>query len=184
MSDKTCIFIDGGYLDRILKDEYSSAKIDFSKLVENLSDGISVLRSYYYHCPPYQSNPPTDDEKERTKSTHKFYSAIERLPNFEVRRGKLAYRGTDANGERIFMQKRVDILLGVDLVLLSAKQRITHAVILTGDSDFLPAIEIAKNEGVNIKLVHGSVHPPHDDLIDAVDQRQRLTSELINTIIR
>ncbi|SDH74037.1 hypothetical protein SAMN04489735_104925, partial [Aneurinibacillus thermoaerophilus] len=30
----------------------------------------------------------------------------------------------------------------------------THAAILTGDSDFLPAVEIAKSEGVHITLFY------------------------------
>ena len=55
----------------------------------------------------------------------------------------------------------MDILLGCDLVLLAAKQRIGKAILITGDSDFIPAIEVAKNEGVEIELVYDSAHHPH-----------------------
>ena len=40
-------------------------------------------------------------------------------------------------------------------VLAAAKKSITDAAILAGDSDFLPAIEAAKPEGVVIHLFHG-----------------------------
>ncbi len=74
--------------------------------------------------------------------------------------------------------------MGVDLVLFFAKQRITHASIFAGDSDFLPAITIAKNEGVQITLFHGIKHPPHDDLWQCADERVRLTERLIYAILR
>ena len=44
-------------------------------------------------------------------------------------------------------------MLATDLVMHSTKKLITHASLLTGDSDFLPALQIAQSEGVCI-LVH------------------------------
>jgi uncharacterized LabA/DUF88 family protein len=79
-----------------------------------------------------------------------------------------------------FLQKQVDILLGVDLVTLAAKNQITDAIILAGDSDFLPAIEMAKREGVAIHLYHGAY--PHSDLVAAADERVRIDSAFIDTI--
>jgi uncharacterized LabA/DUF88 family protein len=38
-------------------------------------------------------------------------------------------------------------MFAVDLVQLSTKRQITEAGIIASDSDFLPAIEVAKNEG-------------------------------------
>jgi uncharacterized LabA/DUF88 family protein len=76
----------------------------------------------------------------------------------------LAFRGLDADGNPIYAQKRVDIMLGVDLVLLAAKSRIHKAALFTGDSDFIPAIKAAKNEGVNIHLFHGNRAQVHDEI--------------------
>ena len=44
---------------------------------------------------------------------------------FEVRLGKLAYRGKDHEGNPIFQQKKVDCMVGVDMALLAGKGRIT-----------------------------------------------------------
>lgn len=63
-----------------------------------------------------------------------FTNRLRRLARFEVRLGKLAYRGLDASNSPIFEQKRVDSMLAVDLVLLSAKRVIQKAVLFTGDS--------------------------------------------------
>lgn len=184
MSDKVGIFIDGGYLDRILQDEFGSPKLNYEKLAEWMGQRVPIFRTYYYHCLPYQGNPPTHQDSERFSKRQSFYNRLSQLSHFDVKLGKLEYRGNKEDGTPIFIQKRVDILLGVDLVLLAAKQRITHATIFAGDSDFLPAITVAKNEGVLITLCHGGVHPPHDDLWQSADERIPIKKEIIEKILR
>jgi hypothetical protein len=88
----------------------------------------------------------------------------------------------DQIGKIRFEQKRVDILLGVDLVRLSAKGQITDAVIVAGDSDFLPAIEAAKGDGILIRLFHGC--RPHDALLLVADERAQIDREFIDRIRR
>jgi len=154
-------------------------------LSSRLAAPDDLLRTYYYHCMPYQSNPPTKDEAERFGSMQRFCSRLTRLDRFQVRLGQLAYRGDNAQGERIFIQKRVDILLGVDLVLLSARHAIERAGLLVGDSDFLPAVHAAKNEGVLVHLYHGGPkNPPHHDLWEAADDRTQLDQAFVNSILR
>ena len=122
MAGRVAIFIDGAYLDHVLRNEFKDARIDYEALSKELAGDSDVLRTYYYHCPPYQGNPPTQDERDRYAAQRKFYTALERLPRFSVRLGRLAYRGDDAAGRPKFEQKRVDILLGVDMVLLGIIQ--------------------------------------------------------------
>ena len=49
----------------------------------------------------------------------------------------------------------MDLLLGLDLALLSGKNQITHVALVAGDGDFVPAIRAAKREGVTVWLFHG-----------------------------
>lgn len=181
---QTAIFVDGGYFDRVSRD-CGSPRIDFGKLATELSKPDDLLRTYYYHCLPYMSPVPTQEEEERYAGKQRFFSALNRLNRFEVREGKLEYRGTDRESNRpIFEQKRVDIYLGVDLVLLATKQRIHRAILVTGDSDFLPAIRAAKNEGVLIHLYHGSgPQQPHRDLWEEADDRTVITPELLQKFL-
>jgi uncharacterized LabA/DUF88 family protein len=175
-------FIDGAYFQRVVKEEFASAKIDFAKLAAKLADGREILRTYYYDCLPWQSANPTPDERLRFGKKQQFFSALEKVPRFQVRQGRLEYRGLDQAGRPIFEQKRVDILMGVDLALLAAKHQITDAAILAGDSDFLPAIEAAKSEGVVVHLYHGKT--PHRDLIQVCDERIRFTQATIDSVLR
>lgn len=94
----------------------------------------------------------------------------------------LVYRGDDASGKPIYVQKGVDLQLGVDLVLLAAKQQISHAAVVAGDSDLLPAIRAAKNEGVLIHLFHGS--SVHRMLIEASDDRTKITPDFLQDVLR
>jgi uncharacterized LabA/DUF88 family protein len=180
----TAIFVDGGYFDRVSRD-CGSPRIDFGKLASELAKPDELLRTYYYHCLPYMSPVPTPEEEERYAGKQRFFSALNRLNRFEVREGKLEYRGTDReSGRPIFEQKRVDIYLGVDLMMLATKQRIHRAVLITGDSDFLPAIRAAKNEGVLIHLFHGTgPQQPHRDLWEEVDDRTVITPDLLQKFL-
>lgn len=183
MNFRGAIFIDGGYLDQVLL-SFDKARIDYYKLCQELLDGIPLLRTYYYHCLPYQSSNPTPEQIEEFRNAERFHRKLNRLPRFTVRRGKLEYRGTDENGRPVFEQKRIDVALATDLVMHATKRLITHAVLITSDSDFIPAIETAQSEGVQIILFYSQENRPHDELLDAVDSRELITRELIDKVKR
>lgn len=173
------VFIDGAYFSKVLRDEFGSPRIDFKKLADRMVGENELFRAYYYNCMPYQSGEPTAPEQQRYARARTFYDALDRLARFEVRLGRLAFRGPDSNGNPVYQQKRVDIMLAVDLVLLAAKQRIAAACILTGDSDFIPAVQVAKSEGVNVHLFHGSRAQVHDEIWVTADDRTRLDESFI-----
>jgi uncharacterized LabA/DUF88 family protein len=179
---RVAIFIDGAYLGYLLKNEFALVRVDYEKLANQLAGGIDILRTYYYDCPPFQSSTPTQEEKDRFAKAQSFFSALDRLPRYEVRLGRLAHRGFNAAGKPDYQQKRVDIMLGVDLALLAGKRQITHAVLLAGDSDFIPAVAAAKSEGVLVRLYHGQSF--HKDLWDCVDEREKITKTFIAAVKR
>lgn len=180
MPRQTAVFIDGGYWAAVLRDEFGLPKIDFGRLVEFMTAGNELLRAYYYYCMPHQSNPPTQEESERYARARRFMDALSRLPRFEIRLGKLEYRGVNAaDNKPIFEQKRVDIMLGVDMVLLAAKQRIDRVAIVTGDSDFIPALKVAKNEGILVHLYHGDPAGVHREIWAEADDRTRIDAGVI-----
>ncbi|MCX5803835.1 MAG: NYN domain-containing protein [Proteobacteria bacterium] len=183
---KVAIFLDGGYVEKVLKYDFAEAKIDFQKLATVMTEPDELLRTYYYHCLPFQSSSPTEEERERYSKAHRFTTALSFLPRFEVRLGKLVYRGINTNGEPIFVQKRIDCMVGVDMALLAGKGRITNLAIFTGDSDFIPAIQAVKQEGVLVTLWHGSYGQytsPSREIVEVCDERKQLTQDIINKIL-
>ena len=81
---QTAVFIDGGYWSVVLREEFRLPRIDFAKLIEFMAAGNDLLRTYYYNCMPYQSNPPTQEESERYGRARRFIDALSRLPRFEI----------------------------------------------------------------------------------------------------
>ena len=96
------------------------------------------------------------------------------MSSFTVRLGVVKYRGKDNKGQPIYQQKQVDLLLGLDFALLSAKRSITHAAVVTGDSDMAPAFEEARREGIAVWLFTGEPHSRARELWHAADERVEL----------
>ena len=169
------LFIDGGYFAAILRDYFGEPRIDFLKLSEILCTGFERFRTYYYDCMPYQSNPPTEEEKKRYTDKNRFITYLKRLPKFEVRLGKVR------KGKYGFEQKGIDVWLSVDLTRLAWSGTIRKAIIIGGDSDFVPAVMSAKEAHVLTEIVY---HPKHVslDLRDICDERREITSDLIKKV--
>ncbi len=162
MAARLAVFIDGGYMDKLAELEFG-IRVDYAKFSEEIKrqiesrtpDSVDLLRTYYYHCLPYQGDPPTDEERERFARKRKFFDALGYLRRFQIREGRLVKLGTTESGQPIFQQKKVDLLLGLDFALLAGKGQVSHVAIVSGDSDLLPAVEVAKTEGVSVWLIHG-----------------------------
>jgi uncharacterized LabA/DUF88 family protein len=187
MAGIAAVFVDGGYLDKVIHYDFPGRRIDIGKLVVELAKPAELFRAYYYHCLPYQSNPPTEEEKTFYRSKQRLMKALSFLPRFEVRLGRLVMRGRDGAGAPIFIQKRVDCMIGVDMALLAAKGKITNMVLMSGDGDLIPAVEVVKRESVSATLWHGTFSPntrPSRELVEICDERHVITEALINSILR
>ena len=180
MAKESAIFIDGAYLFYLLRDEFAGTRIDYEALAKTLSEETDLLRTYYYSSLPYQSSPPTRQESERYASARNFLSGLRLRQRYTVRLGRTERRGFRADGSPIFEQKRVDILLAVDLVKLSADGHIKQAIVIAGDSDFIPAIDAAKSEGVIVKPYHGA--SPHYELLEEVDEHYFIDQALVDSV--
>jgi uncharacterized LabA/DUF88 family protein len=186
---RLAIFVDGAYLEKVAKK--NDVWVDYEKLsceilkrvnARTPSATIDLLRTYYYNGSPHQSNPPTERERKFFQKRRQFYDALERLSSFTVRLGVVKYRGKNNQGQPIYQQKQVDLLLGLDFALLSAKRSITHAAVLTGDSDMVPAFEEAKREGIAVWLFTGEPQSHARELWHAADERVELDKPFLNTV--
>ncbi|WOF16854.1 NYN domain-containing protein [Methanoplanus sp. FWC-SCC4] len=175
MINRSALFIDNAYLHKCTP---QNIQIDFEILSDYLCRDTQKLRTYFYDCMPYQSNPSTENEKIKYSQYSKFISVIEKLPRFQTRFGKLSKREDGS-----FEQKRVDILLAVELVRLSWSKQIGHAIIIAGDSDFVPAIEAAKDAGVIVSLYYSN-QSIHNELLSSVDERYLMGEDFFNTVKR
>jgi uncharacterized LabA/DUF88 family protein len=172
-SEKCAIFIDGGYFNRVLKDQFGGLKIDYLELCNKICSDLKLnrLRTYFYHCMPVVRK---DNKEDLIKQANmqKFLTRLKRQPRFEVRLGRLQ----EINSQ--FKQKMVDVLMSLDIVIKSYEKQIQHAVLIAGDSDFIPAIKKAKDNGT---IVHLYYHPSsvHNEILDEIDELHEIDKNLI-----
>lgn len=176
---KAAVLIDGGYFAKVLKYLFSEPDIDYEEFSNKICGDAERIRTYYYDCMPYQSSPPTPKERRMYSEKDKFIYKLKKLNRFEIRLGRLQKIGRNE-----FRQKGVDVLLSVDLVRMSWGRQIDRAILVTGDSDFVPAVKAARDAGVVIILYY-SRKPPmyvHDELLDNCDERYEITQGLIDSV--
>lgn len=65
-------------------------------------------------------------------------------------------------------QKGVDMRIGVDITTLTLKQQVDTIILVTGDSDFVPAAKVARREGVEF-ILDPLWQSVNDDLYEHVD---------------
>ena len=86
---------------------------------------------------------------------------------------------TDADFHPGIVQKAVDMRLGLDIASLTLKQQASTIILVTGDSDFVPAAKLARREGVRIVLdplwqtVRDSLFEHIDGLYSAMPKPRR-----------
>jgi uncharacterized LabA/DUF88 family protein len=176
---KAVVLIDGGYLAKVLETIFHRPPFGFEEFSDLLcqKNGCDRVRTYYYHCRPYQSDPPTPAEKTRYSEWLKFEVYLGKIPRLDFRPGRLQ-RLPDGS----FKQKGVDVGLSVDLVKLSCKGVIDKAILITGDSDFAPAVAVAKEEGI-VTILYYAKTPPmyvHRELLDVCDETYEITKDIID----
>jgi uncharacterized LabA/DUF88 family protein len=179
--DRAGVFIDAGYFSKLLRD-HGKPRIDFQAFSDELCRRVNAerFRTYYYDCMPYQGNPPTQEERDRYASMDKFIHNLKRLDRFEIRLGRLQH--ADAG----FKQKGVDVLLSIDVTKLSWRGNIQKAALLTGDSDFVPAVKEAKEAGVIVSACYANTGSTsiHNELFNLCDDRIQIDRKILDACIR
>ena len=179
------VYIDDGYLSKISKHFGGSEhlKIDYYRLANNMAGDLKYwcVQRNLYCAPPFQSNPPTQEESKRKSGYDKLLYALRRNPGFNVREGRLQ----KVDGE--FHQKGVDTWLTMDLMeLKSDYNKIQTAILLTCDTDFVPVIKGIRDYGINVILYYysdfqrNSIFSMSDHLLKEVDQKILITKEFLN----
>jgi len=194
---KTALLIDGGYFDnvkhRFAEEVYGGnmPRINLESLSDNICKKIDPqgtrFRTYYYDALPWVGDPPIQADLDRRAKKQSFLDKIKLLRRFEVRYGRLQKINSTCSqcgfSKATFNQKLVDVHFSVDIVHLSWSKNVESIAILTGDSDFTPAIKTAKEAGAMIYLVYDPETYIHDEIKMACDDRLIIDRDLIDSSI-
>ena len=154
---------------------------DIESLCNQLQEKISnydLLRIYFYDAPPATGKltNPIDGSSLDLSQTDQYshgeslLDKLEMKPHFAVRRGEAIAHGWKLglkavrslkNRQRELQakdvvpdieQKGVDLRIGLDIARLALRGMVRAIIIVTGDSDLVPAFKFARREGVRIYL--------------------------------
>lgn len=183
MSERVCVFVDGANFYNQLKDNLKRTDIDFGPFAEWLaSPARTLVRTYYYTVPLTQDHP----EAQR-KAQQKFFGALDHIPYFETRLGKLVRRQVTcpACGDHRdkWVEKGVDMRVGVDMVAGAAKGLYDTAVLVSGDGDLAEAIAAVKDLGKHVELAAFPKNRAYA-LVQAADVSKELTVADVTPFLR
>lgn len=149
-ADRLRVFIDGGYLFHVFapyrKEGY---KYSLQRLARRLSEN-HVLQKVHYIDAINNRDPAIKKKQE------KFY--------FEYLRDKLGWEVTIHPLQwpgGIAKQKGTDSSLTLQLHSLAVKGEYDTAIIIAADSDYVPAVELAKQEGKVVRNAYFSMRPSY-----------------------
>lgn len=59
---------------------------------------------------------------------------------------------TESDFELVSQQKGVDMRIGIDIASITYKKQVDQIILISGDSDFVPAAKMARREGIDFIL--------------------------------
>ncbi|MDG0867664.1 NYN domain-containing protein [Candidatus Lucifugimonas marina] len=140
-SDRVMVFIDGSNLYHVLSQQCGRHDLQFDKFAQKLANGRKLQRIYYYNIrQESESNPNVGVEQS------KFLDSLYDTPYVEVRLGIWKQRGD------IMVEKGVDVMLATDVVTNAYNDHYDTAIVVSGDADFYPALQAAKDVGKHIEV--------------------------------
>ena len=143
-TDRVMIFIDGSNLYHSLKAHFRRTDIDIGKFSHKLLEKRRLIRIYYYNARVGRK-----EEPERYWDQQTFFNSISAIPYCELRLGRLVYINWPAVPP---YEKGIDILLTTDLLTHSFKNNYDVAILVTGDTDYVGAIQAVKDNGKNVEV--------------------------------
>jgi uncharacterized LabA/DUF88 family protein len=157
---------------------------------------LRLHRVYYYdsvplestHDKPLQGGKLTFGTQPIAQRSKALFEKLARLPFVALRLGELSFNGWAVRSKLLdkaehnsitithedikpqITQKGVDMRIGMDIAALTLKKQVQVIVLVTGDSDFVPAMKFARREGAQLFLapLGHSIRPTlyeHSDLI-------------------
>lgn len=79
-----------------------------------------------------------------------------------------------------FEQKGVDMKIGIDIASLAYKKQVDQIILISGDSDFVPAAKLARREGIDVILdpMGATIKPDLFEHIDGLKSHWRYRPEV------
>ncbi len=172
--NRVAIFIDGGnFYQKIRQDNLipKGVRFDYVKFAEFLARGRNVsLKSYYIGI--VRNYDKSEKSQKMVESQQKLLKGLEDN-GYEIKRGKIVY-------DNKIREKGVDVQIAIDLVIGAIENIFDTAIVVSSDTDLIPAIKYIRSKGKKVEYV-GFSNAPSIGMIKESDDRILLLKEQVET---
>lgn len=133
------VYIDGGNLYKRLKSlgiPQQSNRFNYSAFVKYLVGNRNLISKRYY-VGTVKNVDGSEKAEKMVRSQQKFLDSIQK-EGFEIKRGKIMYDGGNIR------EKGVGVKLSLDLVIGAVDNLYDTAIVISSDTDLIPAIKYAR----------------------------------------
>ncbi len=176
--ERVAIFIDGSNFYHSLKhtffirDNVDFKAVGFSSLINKILAGRLLIGVYYYNAPlDWSRNPDIYSKQQR------FFEDLKKLPGWHV---VLCRLRKDKDGK--YTVKGDDIHLAVDMVSLAYENAFDTAILISGDGDFVPAVERLKKLGKQVENAY--FHVSSSEFLKQICDSSALLDSIIADILK
>ncbi len=171
--ERVVVMFDGSNFYHILKNKnveiHGTLKYQYRKIAEWLANGRDLLEiRYYVGVAKFDKNNPAQSQK-IVSSQQKLFAEL-------AKQGVKLVRGYMMKNDGVYHEKGVDVKLAIDMVI-DAYEDVTDSIIMiSSDTDLLPAVEKVIKLGKKIEYV-GLSYRPSFGLMKKVSETKLLTKK-------
>jgi len=188
---RVSVMIDGGHLRALTRMAKRTYNPDYIEKIAHacVEQDETLLRVLYYDCAPYEGKAklPVSGETHEFKGSDRWLRDLATRDLFAVRRGVLKFRGfkpkkipiapeklKDTDFQPDFEQKGVDMRIGLDISNHATTKTVDRIILISGDTDCLPAMKHARISGLQIVLASLPNHKVAPELLWHSDFERRV----------
>jgi len=172
--ERVAIYFDGSNTYNKLKKlglPEEGKRFDFSALVSHIV-GERQLVSKRYYVGIVRNHDNSEKSEKLVRKQQQFLETL-RTSGFEVKKGKIMY-----DGGRI-REKGVDVKLAIDLVIGAADDLYDTAIVVSSDTDLIPAIKYARYKKKNVEYIGFTGAPSFGMIKECGSQRLFAKEDLL-----
>ena len=172
------LFIDGGclrvFLGKVAETYANGSRLDIS--YATLTHGYDKV-FYYDALPGRHLKELRDNYDIRVAPERELFKKLSLLDRFHVHEGEVRR----ASAKRGMEQKKIDVMIAVDMLTHTFRRNMQEATLLTGDLDFKPLIDALVRDGMFVNLWYPPQAP--EDLIASADRGQKFLVDHVHMAI-
>ena len=154
--ERVAVYIDGSNFYGYLKDKEinfpKGVKFNFKKFVEFLIGGKQECISKRYYTGVFRNLDGGEKSANLVMGQQKFFSNLEK-DGFTIKRGRIVPIGNT------YKDKGTDVKIAVDLIVGAVDDMYDTAILISSDTDLIPAVSYIKYKNKKVEYI-GFSHAP------------------------